>query len=56
MLIDGLMVVEKMSDELWNDYLNINEYRMSDYDIAVIKIIESIESFAHLKSILLCAA
>ena len=30
-------------DNLWSDYLNINEYRMSDYDRAVITIIENME-------------
>ena len=42
MLRDGSMVVEMLSD-LWKDYLNINEYHMSDYDRAVIIIIENME-------------
>ena len=33
-----------MDYTLWNEYLNINEYRMSDYDKAIITIIESMEN------------
>ena len=33
-----------MDINLWNEYLNINEYRMSDYDKAIITIIESMEN------------
>ena len=32
-----------MSNELWKAYLNINEFRMSEYDRAVIEIIEKKE-------------
>ena len=32
-----------MLDDLWNEYLSINEYRMTDYDRVVLQIIKSIE-------------
>ena len=31
----------KIDDDLWNEYLNINEYCMSDYDKVIKKMIES---------------
>ena len=40
-----------MDNTLWNEYLNINEYRMSDYDRAVILIIENMEKPYECKAI-----
>ena len=40
-----------MDNTLWNEYLKINEYRMSDYDRAVLQIIKNMERSNELKRI-----